>query len=483
MHSQMFSPLDESVIMQFFSHVRPTLALALPIMAGQVSQMLIGLVDSAMVGHYSTSAFAGAALALNVANIPTVFGMSVLSGLSVRVAQAQGARDDKRTADLLRHGLWGSVVLGVLITLFMFLLLPLLGHLGQAPKVVQEARPFFMLLALSVLPVIVGMAAKSFGDAMQNPWPPTLLFLASVPLTAFLNWILIYGHLGFPSLGLVGAGIATLLARTISCVALLYWLFFAKRFASVRPARWRGRLQVAQIRELASLGIPTGLQVGVEVGAFSAGAIIVGMLGEIPLAAHQIAITCAGMAFMFPLGIAIATTVRIGNAVGARQLAQIRPIGITSAVIGTLIMMVSGLIFWFFGRDIASAFVSHPTPNVTDAKTLAVVNLAARLLVVASLFQLFDGVQVTMAGALRGLGDATVPMIVTTVGYWFLALPFGYALVFKVGLGAQGMWMGFALGLGIVAVSLWMRFQHRTRPNDLREIAAKLPSDAVLAAH
>jgi len=456
--------------MQFWRAALPTLSLAIPIMAGQISQMLVGLVDSAMVGHVSTLALAASALALNVSNIPILFGIGAMSGLSVRVAQAQGAGDDALTGKLLRHGLWLALGLGVLLMLVMLGMVPLLGHLGQSADVVREAKPFFALLSLSVLPIIMGMAAKSFGEAMRHPWPPTILFLASVPLTAFLNWVFVYGNLGAPAMGLLGAGVATLLGRTVVGVVLIVWLLRERRFLAVRPARWRGALQTSELVSLLSVGLPTAIQLSVEIGAFSAGAVVVGLLGRDPLAAHQVAISCAGTTFMLPLGLAGATTVRIGNAVGARKLDEVRAIGASSAVIGTLIMMASGLMFLFFGHQIASLFLKDP----------AVIDLAARLLLVAALFQLFDGVQVTMAGALRGLGDALAPMIVCAVGYWVLALPFGWLLAFKGGMGARGVWFGFALGLGIVAVALSLRFAKRTRADELEEIADNLPRGAVL---
>ena len=459
--------------MSFLSSVRPTLLLALPIIAGQLSQMGIGIVDSAMVGHFSTLALAAAALAINVGNIPIVFGLGALSGLSVRVAQAQGAKDDVRTAEILRHGMWLSLALGVLLSLLMLCLVPLLDHLGQAPAVVREAKPFFALFALSVIPVVVGFAVKSFGEAMQTPWPPTLLFLASIPLTAFFNWVFVFGNLGSPAYGLLGSGIATLLARTLTTGALLFWLARTARFQSVRPTKWRGALRRDEVRGQVALGLPAGLQVAIEIGAFSAGALIVGMLGENPLAAHQVAITCAATTFMLPLGLAIATTVRIGNAVGARELGQVRAIGISSAVVGTGMMMCSGLLFLTLGRQIAGLFLHDPK----------VIDLAARLLVVAAVFQLFDGVQVTMAGALRGLSDAVVPMVVVAVGYWVLALPFGWFLTFNMGMGARGVWWGFALGLGIVAVALARRFYGRTRVEKLAGIADNLPENRAILAH
>jgi len=456
--------------MQFWRAALPTLSLAVPIMAGQISQMLVGLVDSAMVGHVSTLALASSALALNVSNIPLVFGFGAMSGLSVRVAQAQGAKDDALSAKLLRHGVWLSLMLGAFLSLLMLAMIPLLGHLGQPADVAREAKPFFALLALSVVPVVVGFSVKSFGEAMQNPWPPTLLFLASVPLTALLNWVFVYGNLGAPAMGLVGAGVATLLARTAATAALLTWLSRARKFEAVRPRHWTGALERAELASLISVGVPIGFQVAIEVGAFSAGALIVGLLGRDPLAAHQVAITCAATTFMLPLGLAGATTVRIGNAVGARKLDEVRAIGASSAVIGTLIMMTSASMFFFFGHQIASVFLKDP----------AVIDLAARLLLVAALFQLFDGVQVTMAGALRGLGDALAPMLVCTVGYWVLALPFGWLLAFKGGMGARGVWFGFALGLAIVAVALAIRFAKRTRASELEEIAANLPRGALL---
>lgn len=444
---------------RFSMEARQTLALAFPIMVGQISQMLVGLVDSAMVGRVGTRPLAASAFALNVSAIFVVFGIGLMMSLSVRVAQARGAQDENAITSALRHGLMLSVLVGAVMSALMIGLSFFLDRFGQSPDVAREARPFFQLIGVSTLPVVVALAVKQFSEAMDHPWPPMLLLLLSVPLTAFFNWLLIPGNWGFPAMGLVGAGWATLLARVISMLLLLTFLFREPRFRAILPRRWRGDWRRAQFASLLIIGLPSAFHLSIEVAAFSMGAIMVGWIGEAPLAAHQIALSCAATTFMLPLGLGMATTIRVGNALGAREWARVRLIGITSALIGTLFMLCTATLFLLAGRAIAGIFVSDSV----------VVILAAQLLVVAAIFQIFDGLQVTIGGALRGLNDALVPMLLVLVAYWAIGLPVGYWLAFKNGLQARGIWFGFATGLGIVSLMLCARFAAKSRVASLEK--------------
>ena len=436
----------------FLGESRSTLFLAVPMMAGQLSQMLMGVADSAMVGRVGVVPLAASSFANGLLSVPFLFALGLLQAISVRASQAHGAGDRRETGEVLRHGLAITGVAGIGLVALTFVVGGFLGEFGQPPEVAAEARAFFLLSGASMLPMLLAMSFKQFSEALDHPWPPMLILLGSVLLNIFLNWILIYGNLGAPALGLTGAGIATLLARTGALVAVVAYVFRARRFSDALPIAWRSPLVMARVRSLLRIGLPASAQLLLEVTAFTVATIMIGWLGAQQLAAHQIALTCAATSFMFPLGIAMATTIRIGQALGANESGRVRAIGFTSFGLGLLIMCATGLIFAFGNEWLARAFVGD----------ISVAALAARLLIIAAFFQLFDGLQVVGAGALRGLNDATAPMVVCLVGYWIVFLPFAYLAAFRFGFGAAGIWCGLAAALGIVGVSLFARFVVKT---------------------
>lgn len=437
-----------SVLGTFRDESRRTLFLAVPMMAGQLSQMLMGVADSAMVGRVGVVPLAASSFANGLLGVPFLFGLGLLQAISVRASQAHGAGDRRETGEVLRHGLAITGVAGIGLVIAVLIASTLLGHFGQPPEVAAEARPFFLLCGVSMFPMLLAMSFKQFFEALDHPLPPMLILIASVLLNIFLNWVLIYGNLGAPALGLTGAGLATLLSRIIALFAVVVYVVRARRFSDALPTVWRRSLEWARIRSLLRIGLPASGQLLLEVTAFTVATIMIGWLGTQPLAAHQIALTCAATSFMFPLGIAMATSIRIGQALGANEPARVRAIGFTSFALGLLIMSATGLVFAFGNDWLARAFVDD----------LSVSTLAARLLVIAAFFQLFDGLQVVGAGALRGLSDATVPMIACFIGYWIVFLPFAYLAAFRFGFGAEGIWCGLAAALGIVGVSLLARF-------------------------
>lgn len=437
-----------SALRTFREEARRTLFLAVPMMAGQLSQMLMGVADSAMVGRVGVVPLAASAFANGLLSVPFLFGIGLLQAISVRVSQAHGAGDRRETGELLRHGLALAGVAGLGLVALMAIGSTMLGHFGQPPEVAAEARMYFLLSGVSMLPMLLAMSFKQFSEALDHPWPPMLILLGSVLLNVGLNWILIYGNLGAPALGLTGAGLATLLSRIAALLAVIAYVFRASRFSDALPEGWRRPLEWARVRSLLRIGLPASAQLLLEVSAFTVATLMIGWLGAQALAAHQIALTCASTSFMFPLGIAMATSVRIGQALGANEHGRVRAIGFTSFALAALIMSATGLIFALGNDVIARAFVDDST----------VVALAARLLVIAALFQLFDGLQVVGAGALRGLNDTIVPMIACFAGYWIVFIPFAYLAAFRFGFGAKGIWCGLAAALGIVGVSLLARF-------------------------
>jgi MATE family multidrug resistance protein len=457
---------------KFLAEARLTLALAVPIMAGQVSQMVMGLLDSAMVGRVGVTPLAASAFANNVVSVPFVFGIGLLTCLSVRVSQSQGAGDHRESGEHLRHGLVLAGIMGAILTGLVWWLSFHLGSFGQNEAVAVQARPFLLMLGWSIIPAMIGLGIKQFCEALGNPWPPTLILLAAVPLNVVLNWIFIYGNLGAAPLGLEGAGLSTLLARSASCCGMIVYALCAAKIRPSLPARWLRRFEARRFTSLLAIGVPASLQILLEVGAFSMGAILVGRLGIEALAAHQIALSCISTIFMLPLGIAIATTIRIGQALGSGELTRVRSIGYSSFGLSLAVMMSTALILWGFGTSIAGAFVSDP----------AVARLAAKLLAVAAVFQLCDGLQVVSAGALRGLSDATFPMIVCFCAYWSIGLPLGYYAAFTLKWGPVGIWWGFAIGLFIVASLLVGRFIKKSSPTALAPLRCQ-PQQELLSVH
>ena len=435
----------------FRRELRPTLALAFPIIVGHMSQMLIGLTDSAFIGRVGTVSLAAAAFTNGVFGIFYVVGIGLLLGAGVFAARDHGAGDETGCAAWLRHGRMLGLVVGLGAFGLMGLLATQLAHFGQPPEVVAVVRPFFLLIAASVVPALIFQVQRQFAESFGRPWVPMAIILTDVFLNAFLNWVLVFGHLGFPALGLVGSGCATLIARLAAVAAIAVWLRRSPHFALVRTAPWAGWQRVRFV-QLLRLGGPAGGMLLFEAGVFSAVALMMGWLGTVALAAHQIAIGCASLAFMFPLGLSMAVSLRISRARGEGRTEALRAIGFGAQATGLVFMGSCALLFVLAGRWITAGF------------TLAaeVADLATRLLAVAALFQLFDGGQVISVGALRGLHDVRVPTAITFVAYWIIALPGGYLLAFHSPLGAVGLWIGLAAGLSCAALLLGWRFHRLT---------------------
>src|SRR5688572_30397523 len=371
---------------------RPTLALGMPIMAGMVSQMLMGLADTVMVGRVGVVPLAASAFVNALAHLPLVFGLGLLSSIAVLTSRAYSARRPDEAAEIWRHGLIVSVVTGLLSALSLFALHPFLGYFGQPPEVVAEAKPYLLLFGASMFPALVAHGCKQFSEALKHPWAPTFVLLGGVLLNVLLNWILIYGNWGAPALGLVGAGWATVIARTVIVLVLLGYVLGAPVLRAFQPARWRAELSRERFQRLFTVGWPVGVQHFFEVSAFVIAAIMMGWIGADAIAAHQIAITCAAMSFMFALGIGMAVCIRVGHAFGAAQHARMRRIGFGGVALSVAIMASFGVLFMVAGGPIAGLFITSPS----------VVSLTAQLLVVAAVFQVADGVQVVSISALRG---------------------------------------------------------------------------------
>lgn len=442
-----------STTSRLFQEIRQTLVLAVPLMASQVAQMMMGLVDSAMVGQVGVIPLAASAFANGLLSPPMLIGIGLMAALSVRISQAHGAGRAAQTGELLRNGLFLALLSGAVLAAAVWGLSFHLHRFGQTPEVASAARNYLVIMGISLIPMLAGMALKQFSDALNHPWPPTLIQLASVPLNAFLNWILIYGNLGAPAMGLEGAALSTLLARCIATLATWIYITAARRFDGAKPAYWLGLPSWPQLVSLMKIGGPSAITLVLEASAFSIAALAIGWFGAIPLAAHQIAMSCASTTFMLPLGVSLATTIRIGQAVGASDHARLRFIGVSSMTLGITIMAVCGLVLALFRIPIARVFVQ-------DA---AVIAAASPLLIAAAVFQMFDGLQVVAGGALRGLADLHRPVIICITAYWLIFLPLAYFMAFTCGLQQVGVWTSLIFALAAAALLLARRFMFLTR--------------------
>ena len=431
-----------------------TIKLALPIIIGELAQMALHLIDSAMVGALSYKHLAAAALVINTLNIPFVLGIGMTISVSQMVSMAHGRRDATAVSHYLFNGFCLCAATALIISLSLVLGRNILAHLGQDPEVVQLALPFMHLMGFSILPMLLFMTLKQFTDGLEFTKTAMLLSLAGMPINVLLNWLLIYGNWGFPRLELVGAGWATLITRSLLffalCTVILKHGTF-KKYVMVWRRQWY--LKVSTLRELLHIGIPSSLQIGMEAGAFAVSGILIGTISAVAQAAHQIAISCASFTFMVSMGLAQAGSIRTSNAYGREDWNKIRVIGKST--------LFTALGYGIFCAIMFAVFrYSLPTIFNNNAQVL---QLASLLLLFAALFQISDSTQAIGAGLLRGIKDVRTPTLLIGIAYWVVGLPCGYLFAFHFGTGAAGMWAGFILGLTFASVFLIIRFLRISR--------------------
>ncbi len=424
---------------------RALLRLALPIGAVQVGLMLMGVVDTVMVGHLSAQALAAVAIGNLVWFGSIVIGMGTLMGLDPVVAQAVGARDDAGVARGIQRGILLAIALSLPPTLFLFVTEPVLRFASQPADVVPLAASYTAWTAPSVLPFYLFVVLRQSLQALHHTRPILLSIILANLLNAGLNWVLIYGHLGFPALGVAGSAISTTIGRWSMPILLL-----AFAWREVRPALvpWRSdTMSPPALGRMLLIGLPIGGMTFLEYTAFGAVGLLMGRMGTVPVAAHQVAINIASLTFMVPLGVGQAAAVLVGNAVGAEDRAEARRSARAALVYGVGFMAFTAMLFLLIPGTLAAIYT-------TD---LAAAALAATLIPVAGVFQLFDGMQAVAAGVLRGGGDTRVPLLINLGGFWIAGIPLSLALGFRSGMGPVGRWWGLAGGLAVVATVLVFR--------------------------
>jgi MATE family multidrug resistance protein len=435
--------------------LRAMARLAAPVVLVQVGLMAMGVVDTIMVGRVSANALAAAALGnLYFMNV-SFLAMGTLMALDPLVSQALGARDEPSVARAMQRGLVLALALSVVTSLMLMSARPVFVAFRQPPEVIPDAVRYVWITVASVVPFLAFVVLRQSLQAMHRVAPIVITIVGANFANVFFNWVLIYGRLGSPAMGVAGAAWATTLSRWLMTAGLL-----ALAWRAVRPYLLPVRgdaIRAEPLLRMFRLGAPIGLQMTLEISAFGLIGLLMGMLGAVELGAHQIAINLAATTFMVPLGVGAAAAVRVGRAVGAHNAAAARRAAKMALFLGVGFMCFAAVLFIAAPAPLARVFTS-------DVRVLAV---AMQLIPIAGVFQVFDGIQAVAAGVLRGIGDTRAPLIVNLFGFWLLGVPTSVYLGFYTEARGTGLWWGFVAGLGAVALFLLMRIRVRMR----RELA------------
>jgi len=438
----------KSIFRLYRSDVRSTLRLSYPIIIGQLGIVLMGVADTVMVGKLGAANLGASGIANSIFFVIAVIGMGTLSVVAPQVATAKESSDPYQCSRLLRSGLWLGVMMSVFLGAILLLLQQSFEIFRQKPEIDVLAKEYLLIISLSILPLLLFMAAKQFSDGLSYTKAAMNVTVMGLVLNVLLNWLFISGNWGFPAWGLKGAGIATLISRILMALMMMGYVRWSPLLkVHRRPLPAHDRLRPL-VTKLLRLGLPGGFQLFFEVAAFSGAAVVIGWLGKYPLAAHQVAINLASVTYMMASGFSAAGSIRVGEALGLGSRQRVLQAGTVALVLAGLFMAVCCLIFLSAGEWLVALYISDPL----------VIPIATSLVIIAGFFQLSDGIQVVGLGILRGIADVNVPTLITLFAYWVIGLPVGYLLAFHYAMNVQGIWIGLLIGLTISAILLTLRF-------------------------
>ncbi|MGB0193940.1 MAG: MATE family efflux transporter [Schleiferiaceae bacterium] len=434
-----------------------SLKLAYPVMVGQLGQILVSVADSIMVGKFlGTIPLAAISLAVSILIIPMVFAIGVAFGLTPLIAGADGKDDPAEAVKYFKNGLVLNSILGLVVYGVLAIFAQFAHLLGQDERVVSEAMPYLHIVGFSIVPMMAFFAFKQFAEGLSDTKAGMRVSLMANLLNILLNYPLITGWGPFPELGLAGAAVSTLGTRFLMVAGMAIYIRKHKKFATYW-SHWRStEITWRSIRDILAIGVPSGLQLVFEAGAFAMSGVIVGMIGPVQQAAHQIALNIASVSYMMVSGLGAAATIRVGNQLGKRDIPMLRLAG-QSLFHLTLAMMVLTMMLLIGLRNFLPEFYS------SDPEVL---QYTAVLMIAAGIFQLPDGLQATTLGALRGVQDVNIPTIIAFVAYWVIAVPMCYYLGITEKMGPLGVWIGLTIGLVLASIALYWRFQHKVRRID-----------------
>lgn len=435
------------------SEVKACLHLAIPLAAAQLAEAATNFFDTLMMGWLGTQTLAAGALgAISFATL-LLIATGIISVVGALAAVAFGSGDINRVSRLACQGLWLSTALSIPVTILLWYSGPILMLMGQEPTNVILAERYLRAIVWG-FPAAMGFAVlKNVVSALNQPHSVTIITVSGVLLNIVGNYILMFGKFGFPALGLAGIGWASTISFWVTFLAAISFTFIDRKLRSYQIFRSLFKRDSKLFRELVRTGWPIGILFTLETGLFAITTFLMGYLGTVILAAHQIALQTAAITFMVPVGISYATTIRVGQMVGRNDAEGAKLSGYVGIGIGVCFMSCTALLFWTIPDRIVAMYI-----DINNPENLSVVKTAISLLGVAAMFQIFDGMQVIAAGALRGLKDTKVPMLIGFFSYWCVGLFSGYILGIQLGWGGVGLWLGLVLGLAVTSVTLTWRF-------------------------
>lgn len=435
------------------NYTKEALTLALPVMLTQVGQVSVNLFDNIIVGKLlGADALASVSLGNAVFFSMFVLALGFSFAIPPLVSEAHSQNDHKTINSVFSHGFVINMSVGVLLMLLLFLGLPQLYKSGQPEKIIPDTVDFLWIMAISIIPFMAFQTLREVSEGLSYTIGVTKATIIANVINIILNYVFIKGLWIFPEMGVKGSAIASLIAR-IFMVAFLYYVLLKEKKTRQYIKDFTLKIEVfskKMFEKMIRLGFPTALQMFFEVTAFAGAAFICGLISSHDIASHQIALSMASFTFNLCIGFSVASTVMIGRKLGEQNFVELRKVGINNLKIAFLFMCLCGIIF-ILGRNILPTFFTKP-------EEVEVIMLASKLMIIAALFQLSDGIQVTALGMLRGLQDVKIPSIITFIAYWLITIPLGYFLCVTLRMGAFGMWIALGLGLTISAFMLVKRF-------------------------
>jgi len=432
--------------------------LSLPLATAQVLQAATGFVDTVMMGMLGSQAIAAGGLGAIVFTGLLLIGTAIVSAVSPLVAEAYGSGTRERVRIVVQQGLILAIALGIPLTLLLLNMEPILRGLGQSPTLVPLMAVYLKAVAWGAIPGLLVAVLRSFVAALSKPRPVMLVVMLGTVINIVANYTLMFGLFGLPRLGLAGIGYASTLSFWGMLLMLIFYILWNREMQHYPVIGNSFRFDPKLFKEVLWIGIPLGVLGLVETGMFTLTSVLVGLLGTVPLAAHQIALQTAALTFMVPMGIGLGTTVQVGQRMGQKDALGMRLAGFAGIGLGGVFMVLMAILMWLMPKTIVSLYL-----DVQDPANQEVVALAVRLLMVAAIFQIVDGVQVTATGALRGMQDTRIPMFIGIISYWGIGLTSGYLLGFHFGMGSVGLWLGLAIGLLFASIVLTWRFVRASR--------------------
>jgi MATE family multidrug resistance protein len=442
--------------------LRALVALAVPVVLSELGWMAQGIVDTIMVGRLGPAAIGAVALGNAACYTPSLFGVGLMLGLDTLVAQAYGRKDHDECHRWMAQGVYVACIAAPLIMVLIWLAGFGFARFGIMPEVAGPAGGYLRILNWGTLPLLLYAGTRRYLQGVGQVRVITVTYVLANLVNWFGNWVLIYGKLGMPALGVNGSAMSTVASRVLMALALLGFAWRYERQRGHPLFRHWAAPQIARLKHLVRLGLPAAGQILLEVGAWSLATFAVGYLNPVALATHQIVLNYASLTYMVPLGISSAAAVSVGHAVGAKDAERARRAGWLSLALGTGFMLLAALVFLTVPAPLIKLYTSDPR----------VLALGPELLAIVAAFQVFDGVQSVSTGALRGLGETRIPMLANLVGYWVLGLPLGLILCFSLRHGIYGLWIGLTLALIVIATILLIRWRRDSNRMVLSEHSA-----------